>query len=426
MQFSCKLKHMWLVLIVLVVFTLATKAAEPGLPYPNTSGVSDQKMGSVLFYNLYSSSVVNANAQNTDISVTNTSSTTPVFVRLFFVNSITCEPAPADICLTPNMTVSFLASDVDPGVTGYILAVAINSAGCPISFNHLIGDEYIKLASGHTANLAAEAIAALYSGDIPACRATTATLAFDGVTYNRLPRVLSLNKIASQVSDPTLLVVNRIGGDLTGLAPAIGPVSGIIFDDAENAFSFSFLGSCQVADMLSAFIPSLPLAWPTGWMKFSATSDFGLFGAAIRFNPAMGVPAFKGGHNLHKLTLSDSVSLTVPLFITNPPFTIICPPDVIAVTAKPGERNVTVTYPTPAALGSSTGRTVVCAPPSDSTFSVGSTTVTCTATFSGGVTATCSFKVTIFHVCLDDDRSGDALLFNSFTGDYQFTSCNGA
>jgi len=240
--------------------------------------------------------------------------------------------------------------------------------------------------------------------------------------------VLSLNKIANQVGDPTFLVVNRISGDLTGLAPAIGPIFGTLIDDAQTVSSFNFFGGCQVKDLLQALvppiIPNIPIG-RTGWMKFSATSDFGLFGAAIRFNSGMGLPAFKGGHNLHKLTLTDSVSLTVPLFITNPPFTIICPPDVIAVTAKPGERNVTVTYPTPAAMGSSTGTTVVCSPPSGSSFSVGATPVTCTATFPGGVTATCSFKVTVFDVCLEDDRSGDTLLFNSFTGDYQFTSCNG-
>src|SRR5262249_55195321 len=153
----------------------------------------------------------------------------------------------------------------------------------------------------------------------------------------------------SPVDNSTLLVVNRIGGDLTALAPAIRPLSRLLFRDAGNPFSFTFLGGCQGKEALPALISSIAKAitiWRTGWMKFSATSDFGLFGAAIRLE--MGMSAFKGGHNLHKLTLADNISLTVPLSITNPPSTIICPPDVIAVTAKPGERNVTVTYPTPA------------------------------------------------------------------------------
>src|SRR5262249_5309005 len=332
MQFSCKLKHMWLVLIVLVVFTLATKAAEPGLPYPNTSGVSDQKMGSVLFYNLYSSSVVNANAQNTDISVTNTSSTTPVFVRLFFVNSITCEPAPADICLTPNTTVSFLISDVDPGVTGYILAVAINSAGCPISFNHLIGDEYIRLASGHTANLAAEAITAVFSDmdgtAVPGCGATTATISFDGASYNRVPRVLALDKIGSRADgNSTLLIINRVGGNLTISAGPIGSGSGIVINDAGNVFPFSFTsGSCQIITRFSLSTRLIP-SGHTGWIKFQADEDRGIFGAAINFKPGVAPwMAFNGGHNLHELALQNPTapavfdSYTVPV---SPPTCII-------------------------------------------------------------------------------------------------------
>jgi hypothetical protein len=31
--------------------------------------------------------------------------------------------------------------------------------------------------------------------------------------------------------------------------------------------------------------------------------------------------------------------------------------------------------------------------------------------------------VTVFDVCLQDDRSGDLLVFNSLTGDYRFTRC---
>ena len=43
----------------------------------------------------------------------------------------------------------------------YIVAVASNLVtGCPVDFNYLIGDAYVKLSSGHAANLAAEGFAA--------------------------------------------------------------------------------------------------------------------------------------------------------------------------------------------------------------------------------------------------------------------------
>ena len=53
---------------------------------------------------------------------------------------------------TGNQTISFLASDFDPGTTGYIVAIASDtSTGCPINFNFLIGDEFVKAASGFAA-----------------------------------------------------------------------------------------------------------------------------------------------------------------------------------------------------------------------------------------------------------------------------------
>jgi hypothetical protein len=38
-------------------------------------------------------------------------------------------------------------------VRGYLIAVAIDETGCPISFNWLAGGAYVRLASGHLANL---------------------------------------------------------------------------------------------------------------------------------------------------------------------------------------------------------------------------------------------------------------------------------
>ncbi len=95
----------------------------------------------------------------------------------------------------------------------------------------------------------------------------------------------------------------------------------------------------------------------------------------------------------------------------------------IAVTPKPGDVSAIVTYPAPTVMDNCPGATVVCSPPSGGTFPLGMATVNCTATDTGGSTASCSFKVTVFDVCLEDDASGDFLVFNSFTGDYQFTRC---
>jgi hypothetical protein len=64
-------------------------------------------------------------------------------------------------------------------------------------------------------------------------------------------------------------------------------------------------------------------------------------------------------------------------------------------------------------------------PPSGGTFPVGTTTVTCTATDTSSNTATCSFSVKVFNVCIQDRFNANAVLaWNTVTGDYVFC-CNG-
>lgn len=156
--------------------------------------------------------------------------------------------------------------------------------GCPTSFNHLIGDEYVKTADGFTANLGAEAIAALYHGNLAGCNDTTitATLFFDGVVgrgYNCLPRVLALSSIPPPSAADTKVIVNRIGGSLLTSADAIGSMFGWLFDDAENAFSFTITGSCQHEDTWKGNVPRVTPrigiiipAQRTGWGKIWATA----------------------------------------------------------------------------------------------------------------------------------------------------------
>src|SRR5262245_27935891 len=188
MQTSRKLTQALLALFALVVLSASALAADPGLAYPATSEVSDQKAGSLLVYNFYTSGAA-GNAQNTRINITNTNGLEAAFVHLFFVDGSGCAVADSFTCLTANQTTSFLASDVDPGVSGYIVAVASDGfIGCPLSFNFLIGDEYVKLSTGHQANLGAEAFSALFNGVLPGCDANsvTALLNFSGVAggYN--------------------------------------------------------------------------------------------------------------------------------------------------------------------------------------------------------------------------------------------------
>jgi hypothetical protein len=311
------------------VNTCNTENKGPGASYPDTSEVSDQKAGSVLIYNFYTSIASRSEAQDTRINITNISQTMPAAVHLFFVDGATCSVADSFLCLTENQTASLLTSDFDPGTSGYIVAVAVDiDTGCPVSFNCLIGDEYVKLSSGHAANFGAEAFSALYTGSLPGCdqNSETADLVFNGTTgYNRVPRMLALSNIPSRAdNNDTLLILNRIGGDLRIAASPLTSAFGILYNDAETPLSFTFNpGLCQfrssltnnfprTAPRIETFIPS----GRSGWMRLSLSGsegNRGILGAEINFNPLPGAGAFNQGRNLHKLTFDTINTYTIPI-----------------------------------------------------------------------------------------------------------------
>jgi len=327
MRTSRKLTHALLAIIAIVLLAAAALAADPGLQYPETAEVSDQKAGSVLFYNLYTSGPTNGNQQNTRINITNTSATTDADVHLFFVAD-NCQVADSYICLTPNQTSSFLTSDIDPGVTGYIVAVAVNRLGCPVSHNFLIGDAYVKISTGHAANLGAEAFAAIFNENLPGCNdnSTTAELKFNGDKngYNAAPRVLAASNIPSRTGgNDTMLILNRVGGNLATGAFTIGSLFGLLYDDIETPYSFQISGGCQFRSSLTNNTPRTTPRFETvipagrsGWLKVWSLADNAILGAMINFNPGTNAQAnaFTGGHNLHKLTLSTTATYTIPIF----------------------------------------------------------------------------------------------------------------
>ncbi len=288
---------------------------------PPEAAPSNTKPGSVLFFNFYSSDISKPQLENTRFNITNTDAARSVIVHLFFVNADDCRVADTFICMTPNQTVSFLASEYDPGVQGFLVAVAVDAQrGCPINFNHLIGSEFFKLQSGHAANLGAIAIAALPGGPM-ACDPTdtTARLDFDGTDYNRVPRALAVDNIQSPLDgNSTLLILNRVGGNFsTGTATRLGDLLGLVYDDKEKGYSFTFDPSgCQYVNRLingtPRISPPLTTVIPrghTGWLRLQHVTNAAMLGAVVSFHPN----GFNQGHNLHALTYTDA-SITIPTF----------------------------------------------------------------------------------------------------------------
>ena len=316
---------------MLALFTMSSMAlgADPGRPDREADDArrplpSDQKPGSILVYNIYASSATDPGKMDTDISLTNINTTQVAYAHIFFVAD-GCSTADAFICLTPNQTVSFLASSIDPGIKGHIMVIATNDKGCPISFNYLIGSEFVKFDTGHAANLAAESYAALYNGTLQGCSTTSVNIKvpLDGVRYNAAPRILAVDKIPSPATgNSTMLIINSLEGDLgTGMAP-LRTFVGNLFDDAENAVAFSGTGACQFRSLLSDTFPNtnpkfsqfIP-AGRTGWMSVMTREERTISGAIINFNSnaATQKGAFNGGHNLAHIRYAGG-GFTIPVF----------------------------------------------------------------------------------------------------------------
>jgi spore coat protein CotF len=146
-------------------------------------------------------------------------------------------------------------------------------------------------------------------------------------------------------------------------------------------------------------------------------------------SPLQGTTVSGAGSHPITVTVTNGANISATCIVgftvidnINPVFTS-CPGNMI-VQAAPGAMTVVVNYPAPTATDNCSVPSVVCNPPSGSAFPVGTvTTVTCTATDASGNKATCSFTVSAFNVCIQDDVTGDNLRFNSVTGAYTYTRC---
>jgi hypothetical protein len=115
-----------------------------------------------------------------------------------------------------------------------------------------------------------------------------------------------------------MLVVNRLGGDLTTGASTVGTMVGLLFDDTEASASFTLAGgTCQMRGNLGNNFPrtapryeTMIPAGRTGWMKLWTLEDTAISGVVI--NKSNG--RFNQGHNLHALTTTTTGSFTIPVF----------------------------------------------------------------------------------------------------------------
>ena len=129
---------------------------------------------------------------------------------------------------------------------------------------------------------------------------------------------------------------------------------------------------------------------------FSATANDNCPGVTYSCAPASGT-VFPKGTTTVTCTATDTSShtascqFTVTVNDTQPP-AITCPANMVKEPTCPGGAKATYA---PVASDNCPGVTFACSPASGSTFPVGTTTVTCTATDTSNNTAQCSFTVTV-------------------------------
>ena len=250
---------------------------------------------------------------------TSTAATTianQAFVHLFFIDSTNCQQMDLFLCLTPNASFSFKASEYDPGTTGYLLAVAVNNQGVPIQNNGLIGNAFVNDGSS-TGNYGAESFRA-NSPMVATVSGNTAKLFFDGVGYDAVP-----NQLVTEIQSPLDAVGQQIitaglSGDLTtgAISGATQVGTGLVFNEKEVFASFSVLltGTCQARATISTTSPRVP----NGLGNLIKTGQAGLLkinvGGAVGLLLTPRTATWKGIRTLHK-TQTVMTMLTIPIFV---------------------------------------------------------------------------------------------------------------
>jgi len=274
-----------------------------------------QKTGSVLVFPYYNSQA--ATQSDTRLTISNVGNVT-ANVHVFFIAGASCEAANLFICLTPRASFSFKASEYDPETTGWLLAVAVDDQGRPIRNNVLVGNGFVREGS-YLGNYGAESFAAR-SGAVAAFpNNNTATLFFDGSSYDAVPDQFAVELQSPQEVPGQRLVTVGLRGDLTAsqMSGAGQVGTGLLVNGNESPMSsfVSFLnGNCQAQAILTGTTPRVAGGVNTlippgqvGTMRWQIGAGVGLL-----MTPR-GANGWSGIRNLHK-TRATTSAITIPVF----------------------------------------------------------------------------------------------------------------
>ena len=323
MQTSHKLTRLFFALASLV--TLATLSFGQ-VPIKGAGGisvnqieVSDQKPGSVLVFPYYTSN--SQTKADTRITLSNLGAWN-IGIHVFFIAGNSCQQADQFVCLTKGASIDFKTSEMDPEMTGYILAVAVDAMGVPISYNALIGNAFLK-TSDVSDNYGAEAFAAYRGAGEPAAELsndrTLALLEFNGTYYDR-----GADQFAVEIQSPNDAPGQRIihasldGNIATASVASVSQAgTGLVWrgDEQQGSFVRFISGNCVSDNTITTTAPRVP----TGLGVFLAKGQIGTLryatnAASVGLLLSPKSNAWSGIRTLHKVRTKNS-TLTIPVFM---------------------------------------------------------------------------------------------------------------
>lgn len=287
----------------------------------NALGASEMKAGSVLLFPRFTTGVHGKSR----LVITNTHPTQRARIRLILSGLVgTATSGERILTLLPNQTTSLDPGEILTDQRGWGIAMAIDARALPFNFNFLIGSSLVSTPEGGWNGYAPMAIAKNSTGAVARnSDVATSDLVFNDTEYDRLPSMLALNGVASQVDHRGTVGIARISGDLSQPPNSRGLIQISVIDPLMRGFSGILSDTETLLSRILVTSASPPvgvmrtiLPGQRGWLRFSPSSPILAWGSSQAVEPfrapaefADYVGGFGGWTTPHVLS-------TVPNFVT--------------------------------------------------------------------------------------------------------------
>jgi hypothetical protein len=248
-----------------------------------------------------------------------------VIVHVFFLRGSDCQQSDQYVCLTKGASISIKSSEQDPEVTGYVIAVAVDANGQPISWNALIGNAFVN-AGDIVGNYGAESFANVSAAGAPAfdnnADPALAQILFDSIIPGGYDR--PADQFAVEIQSPndatgqTIVHASVAGNIATASVNTVAQLgTGLVIrgDEKQGSFVRFISGNCQSINTISATAPRVP----TGLGVFLPKGSIGTMvyntnvgSVGLLLTPKSN--AWSGIRTLHK-TRTVNTALTIPVFM---------------------------------------------------------------------------------------------------------------